>query len=412
MIQATTALRKIARLKKRIWVVQGGQGAGKTFAILLLLLNHAVSKPDREIIIASAELSKMRITVIKDFLKILRELGTVYNSADTLFRFPNGSFIKFIGLDKEDIGKGLRSHVVFINEANKINFETYRELTSRAERVIVDFNPNAEFWAHVEVITRPDADFLILTYKDNEYLSEQERKEIEIYQDKAYHNKDLKPRVDIESNIKSKYWHNKWQVYGLGVIGTNPNRIFFWEEIDDEAYHKIEATKYYGVDWGTVDPWAIGECKYYDGAFYVHELNHASENQLREQMTPDERAAVEKDEGIVPYMFTKLGIPKKNYVICDTNRPLKIQALFSGGWHNASGAPKMSGSILDGINILNDKKVYYTKSSANIKREQMNYSRQVDRYGIILEEPVDFDNHQMDWIRYVALFLKALGFIK
>ena len=69
----------------------------------------------------------------------------------TLYRFSNGSFIKFIGLDKADIGKGLRSDIVYINECNKVNFETYRELTSRAKRIIVDFNPNNKFWFHDEV---------------------------------------------------------------------------------------------------------------------------------------------------------------------------------------------------------------------------------------------------------------------
>ena len=60
---------------------------------------------------------------------------------ETLYRFPNGSFIRFLGLDKADVGKGLRSDVVFLNEGNKTNFETYREMTSRADRVIIDFNP-------------------------------------------------------------------------------------------------------------------------------------------------------------------------------------------------------------------------------------------------------------------------------
>lgn len=247
MIKPTKALRKIAQLKKRIWVIQGGQGAAKTFSILLLLANHARSQPNKEIFIASAELSKMRITVMKDFVKILREVG-IYDEvsiSDTLFRFGSGSFIKFIGLDKEDIGKGLRSDIVFINEANKVSFDTYRELTSRAKRVILDFNPNAEFWAHVEVVTRDDAEFLVLTYKDNEFLSYQELKEIERYKSLAYHDPTL-PTPDIPSNIKSKYWQNKWHVYGLGIIGTNPNRIFFWDQIPDEKYHAIQATKYLG----------------------------------------------------------------------------------------------------------------------------------------------------------------------
>lgn len=418
MIQATTALRKIARLKKRIWVIQGGQGAAKTFSILLLLINHAISKENKEIIIASSELSKMRITVIKDFIKILRELG-IYEQVwivDTLFRFRSGSFIKFIGLDKEDIGKGLRSDVVFINEANKVSFEAYRELTSRAKRVIIDFNPNSEFWAHVEVVTRDDAEFLILTYKDNEFLSYQELKEIERYMILAYHDPTL-PNPDIPSNVKSKYWQNKWHVYGLGIIGTNPNRIFFWDQIDDEVYEKLDVVKYYGVDWGTVDPWGILEAKYYDGGLYLHELNYKSENEIKEECTPEQLQKMynpqEADnQTLVKWYFSKLNIPKKSYIVCDNNRPMKILALHEAGYDYAIEAPKPPGSIVDGIDIVSSLRVYYTASSKNLKYEQENYSRMVDRYGIVLEEPEDTNNHLTDPTRYIALFLVLMGIIK
>ena len=106
MIQQTTSLRKIASLKKRVKVIQGGQGAGKTISILILLINHASSKPDKEILIISAELTKMRLTVIKDFVKVMKLAG-LYDDrnfiAGTLYRFPNGSFIKFLGLDSLQI---------------------------------------------------------------------------------------------------------------------------------------------------------------------------------------------------------------------------------------------------------------------------------------------------------------------
>jgi len=59
MMQPTTALRKISALKKKIVGVQGGQGAGKTFAILQLLCNHASSNPNKEIFVVSSELSKI-----------------------------------------------------------------------------------------------------------------------------------------------------------------------------------------------------------------------------------------------------------------------------------------------------------------------------------------------------------------
>jgi phage terminase large subunit len=433
MIQVTRALRRIASLKKRIWVIQGGQGAGKTFAILLILANHAASQNNKEIIVASSELSKMRLTVIKDFVKILRELGIFddVQITDTLFRFQSGSFIKFIGLDKEDIGKGLRSDIVFINEANKVPFDTYRELTSRAKRVILDFNPNSEFWAHVEVSTRDDAQFLILTYKDNEFLSIQEVKEIERYKLLAYHDPNI-DNPDTPFNIKSKYWQNKWHVYGQGIIGTNPNRIFFWEEIPDAQYLQLNATKYYGVDWGTVDPWGILEAKYYDGGLYLHELNYKSENQIKEECTPQELQKMynpqETDnQTLVKWFFAKLGINKKSYIVCDNNRPMKILALHEAGYDYSVEAPKPPGSIIDGIDLVSGLRVYYTSSSKNIKWEQENYSRLVDRYGIVLDEPEDKNNHcfsgdtlietidgkkRIDSITYHDLVLTSKGYRK
>lgn len=413
MIQQTTALRKLVKLRKRIWVVQGGQGAGKTIGILFIIINHASSTPNREIFIASKELSKMRITVIKDFIKIIKSIGIEVSSNDTLYRFASGSFIKFIGLDKEDIGKGLRSDLVFVNEANKVPFDTYRELTSRAKRIILDFNPNGEFWAHTEIVKRSDADFLTLTYTDNEHLSIEERTEIELYKTNAFYDPTLE-KYDIPTNIKSKYWKNKWDVYGRGVIGSNPNRIFFWDEIPDEDYRNIDAQTYYGVDWGVVDPWGIIEVKYYDGALYIHELNYKSENEIKELLPTDELIQISEDEdgGLVKWMFNKLNIDKTKYIICDNNRPLKISALQDAGFDYAIAAPKPPGSIIDGITLVNEIKVYYTSSSVNAKKEQENYSRLVDRYGIVLEEPEDKDNHICDPTRYVALFLKFMGIIK
>ena len=89
-MKATTALRKISALKKRIWGIQGGQGAGKTYSILQLLINHASNNPNKEIFIASDELSKMRITVIKDFLNIMKSFNLYENE-----RFTDGTLYRF-----------------------------------------------------------------------------------------------------------------------------------------------------------------------------------------------------------------------------------------------------------------------------------------------------------------------------
>lgn len=414
-MKPTTALRKIARLKKRNWVIQGGQGAGKTISILLLLANHAKGNPDKEIYIASSELTKMRQTVIKDFIKVLKSVG-IYDDrrfiGGTFYRFPNGSFIKFLGLDKEDIGKGLRSDIVFINEANKIPFDTYRELTSRAKRVIIDFNPNNKFWVHTEVLTRPDTDFLTLTFLDNEFLSQEERTEILMMRDKAYHDPNL-PDPDRDFNIKSKYWQNKWHIYGQGKTGSNPHRIFTWDEIPDIEYHKLKVNNYYGCDWGVVDPWGVLEAKYYDGALYLHELNYASENLIMQSLTPNEKMQVmAAPEGLVKWQFERIGVDKKREIVCDDNRPMKVMALREGGFDYAFTAAKGAGSIIEGIDLLEKLNVYYTASSKNLCAEQENYSRVVDKFGTVMEEPEDKNNHLIDPARYIAIYLRQEGIIK
>ena len=40
----------------------------------------------------------------------------------TEYTFGNGSVISFIGLDKDDVGKGLRCDILYINEANKTSY--------------------------------------------------------------------------------------------------------------------------------------------------------------------------------------------------------------------------------------------------------------------------------------------------
>jgi len=414
MLKETTALRKIMNLKTRIWGVQGGQGAGKTFAILWLICDYAYKNADKEIFIASAELTKMRITVIKDFKKIMRDLGYFDKSrfpGETLYVFGNGTFIKFLGLDKEDVGKGLRSDLMFVNEANKTNFETYRELTSRAKRVIVDFNPNSKFWYHREVATRSDCTHVSLTFKDNEYLSKEERDEILGYKEKGY---------DMDGNVINEYWANKWRIYGLGEVGGVEGRIFNWKPCEYKDYLKIDRQTFFYSDWGKSDPWAIGEVKYLDGELYVHERNYMSENEWRQALSVNQLKNIEgqdehgkTNEGLVTWRFNELAIPKNAYIVCDNNREEKILSVRDMGWDYAFAAVKGQGSIMAGIDVLQNLTVRYTDTSPNIEFEQENYQWDTDRFGDIIDgKPKDINNHHMDGIRYVASWLQSEGIIR
>lgn len=424
MLITTTALRKISSLRKRIKGIQGGQGASKTFSILMLLINHASSNPNKEIFIASDELSKMRITVIKDFKNIMKAFNLFRQGSfpdETLYRFPNGSFIRFIGLDKEDIGKGLRCDVMFVNEANKIKFDTYRELTSRAKQIFIDFNPNKEFWFHTEVMTRTDCDFIVLTYLDNEALGKEELSEIIGYKTKGYKSDGNGGfAVDEKGNliIVNSYWANKWLIYGEGVVGQVEGRIYNWEKIPYNQYLEIDKETYYGVDWGKVDPFAIVEVKYHDGALYVDQLNYASENELERTLGDIKIKQIkardnpeEGTDGLVNWLFDSLKIPTDKYITCDSNRPNKIRSLRRAGWeyaHSVGGKTDLENrvAVLSGLNI------YFTDRSVNIDYEQKNYCYDKDKHGTSLEKPVDQDNHTIDAIAYCVQNLFNMGIIK
>lgn len=390
-IQSTTSLRKICSLKKRIKVIRGGQGAGKTISILIILINHASSVKDREILIISEELTKMRLTVIKDFVTVMKLAG-LYNERDflagTLYRFPNGSFIKFIGLDKDDVGKGLRSHVAYFNEVNKCDRESYRQIASRAEVVYADYNPDASFFIDEDVIPGNDCDFLQLTFEDNELLNVTERQQILNYKERGY---------DSEGRVKDPYWANLWEVYGLGNIGNLQGAIFNnWEIIDElplikegRFKGKLECELIgYGLDWGfSSDPTGLLAVYKWNKDLIIDELIY--------------------DTGLTNSMLVthmdKLQIDKYKDIIADSSDPKSIADLQNMGYMNCYGAKKGPDSIQFGINKLQEYKIWITARSKNAIKEFRNYKWEVDRNGKSTGKPIDAHNHIIDPLRYVAI---------
>jgi phage terminase large subunit len=380
MIQKTTSLLKIASLKKRIKVIRGGQGAGKTISILILLINHAASKPNREILILSAELTKMRLTVIKDFVKLMRLIG-IYDEnrflAGTLYRFQNGSFIKFIGLDKSDVGKGLRSDVAYFNEVNKIDFESYRQVASRAGQVYADYNPDAEFYIDTDVINREDCDFLQLTFRDNELLSESERNEILMYEKNGY---------NPDGSIKNEYWANLWNVYGLGNIGNLQGVIFNnWTKCD--SIPKDADFIAYGMDWGfTSDPTTLTAVYRYNKDLYLDELIY-------------ETGLTNSD---IIIKLQQLGVTRQQVIVADSAEPKSIEDIRRAGYR-IEAAKKGADSIRNSIDTLQQQKLFITARSVNAIKEANSYRWATDNTGKNLNVPEDKNNHFWDSVRYVAL---------
>lgn len=404
----TTAFYKIQTLLKnnsRVFVIQGGQGASKTISLLMLIIDLGFRTKDKKISIVSDELSKMKRTVVRDFLNILKdwnmyELGN-WNKSENIYTFPDGSFVEFLGLDMHDVGKGMRRDVVYFNEANKIKLDAYIQVASRSKINLIDFNPDSLFWGH-DLIN--DNNFVQLDFTHNEYLPKEEVESILEYKKKGYNE---------DGTVKNEYWANRWNVYGLGNVGSVEGRIYFWNQIQYTDFLNINSPIYYGVDWGSVDPFAVVMAKYYDGNLYVHEINYASENEIRTRLNTTELHQINgaTNDGLVTWLFTKWGVQKDKPIICDSNRPNKIFTLRQAGWEQAVAISNKS-KLIDRVTTMQNINIYYTNESKHIDFEQRSYCYEKDKFGKSLEVPTDKNNHTIDAISYIVQHLFNTGVIK
>ena len=369
----TNALIKISKVVQDndMAIIQGGQGAGKTIAILMLLIDYCFNNQKKEVTICSSELSKLKGTAINDFVKILKDWNifniSEWNKSEMVYRFHSGSFIEFIGLDKSDVGKGRRRDFVFINETNKVNIQSFTDITARAKKVICDFNPDAYFYLHdLKTLTN----FISLTFKDNNFLSQKEINNILEYYNRGYFP---------DGTVKNAYWANKWKIYGLGEVGSLDGVIFNNYQIINHLPTDARLIGY-GVDFGySNDPTAIVEVYQYNGKRIVNELCYQKEL---------------SNSQIAKLITTK--VP----AYCDSAEPKSIAELKHFGV-NAKAVSKGKDSINFGIQIMQEQDYLITESSKNLINELSRYTWAVDkRTGEKLNVPIDNWNHIIDGLRY------------
>lgn len=382
----TTAIKKLRTLNKRVKKVPGGTSAGKTFGILPILIDTATKTPNLEISVVSESIPHLKRGAIKDFKKIMRSTGRWridgWHGTDLRYTFANNSYIEFFSADQEDKVRGPRRNILYINECNNISFETYHQLAIRTDiEIWLDYNPTHEFWIHTELQDDEDTETLILTYKDNEALSESLVKEIEKALQKGFHDPQAKDLFN-DKNIKSKYWSNWWKVYGLGLIGSLDGVIFSnWSQIDSippEA--KIFS---YGMDFGfTNDPTTLVAVYKWNEKLIIDELIYQT------KLLNSDIIRMCKD-------LTDM----QTYIIADSAEPKSIQEINNAGIR-IKAANKGKDSINHGIDLLQQYELLITSRSTNLIKEFRNYTWDVDKQGNKLNKPIDAFNHGIDGLRY------------
>ena len=369
MYQETTAVTKILKLTKRIRIVCGGTGAGKTIAILMWLIDCAQSHKDLTISVVSESFPHLKRGSIRDFLNIMEEFKrfeeTRWNKTDYIYQFSSGSKIEFFSADQPGKVRGPRRDILFINEANNISYETYTQLEVRTKKLIfLDFNPVSEFWVYTDIVGKQDCDFITLTYRDNEALDPQ------IVQ-------------AIEARKGNKNW---WLVYGEGQLGVSEGRIYSdWQTID-EVPHEARLERY-GVDFGySNDPTAIVALYKYNNGYIVDQIAY--------------------QKGLSNKQIADLLMNQPNaLVVADSAEPKSIDEIMSYGI-SIVGSQKGQGSVLQGIQYVQQQRISVTKRSLDVLKEYRNFLWQTDKEGKIINEPEIIWKHAMDAISYGMNSLK------
>ena len=361
-------------MKSRIKVIQGGTSASKTFSILAILIDRAIKTPNLEISIVSESIPHLRRGANKDFLKIMKETGrfipTHYNKTLLRYEFTNGSYIEFFSADDESRLRGARRNILYINECNNINYDAYLQLSIRTDGdIYLDYNPTSKFYVHTEILGQPDTQLLVLTYKDNEALSDEIVKQLEANREKAK---------------TSTYWENWCRVYLDGEIGQVEGTIFTDFNIIDKIPEDARLLGY-GLDFGfSQDPAALIAIYKYNDELVVDEVVYQT------GLLNSELSNIMKQSGV------------KGEIFADSAEPKSIQELKRYG-HQVKPVEKGKDSVNYGIQILQQKRMLVTRRSTNILDEFSKYLWKKNRDGGYEKTPIDAYNHACDALRYVAM---------
>lgn len=363
-MKVVTATKKLAILRKRIRAIAGGTSASKTYSIIGLLIDYAQAEDGKVISIVSESMPHLRKGAMRDFLMIMQDHGyfkrDLWDKTNSTYNFESRSIIEFFSVDSWERVKGARRDVLFINEANHISYNAYTQMEVRTKEIIwLDWNPESEFWYYTEIKPVIDHDFVTLTYLDNDAL-------------------DQRIIDSIESRRNNKNW---WKVYGLGQLGEVEGRIFTGWEIIKEIPHEARLERY-GLDFGYAnDPSALVAIYYWNGGYIIDELL------FRIKMANREIADL-------------INTLPKALIVADSAEPKSIDEMKDDYRINIVGATKGQGSVTQGIQYVQDQKIFMTQRSVNLIKEYRNYLWETDKEGNIINEPQKFMNHTMDAVRY------------
>ena len=350
---------------------KGGTRSSKTWSVLQLLhLTCVNSEKPLVISCVAATLPMVKRGMVRDFKQMLIAESewdeNAFNKSECTYSYPNGCIVEFFGVDNASKVHGSARDILFVNEAQTIPREIFRQLDIRTrKKVIIDFNPVRKFWGETEFVG--DRYITIRsTYKDNPYLT--------------------KEQVGaIEKNKKDANW---WRVYGEGETGGVEGNVYPSYEVIEDMPDTFTG-RCLGLDFGFVnDPTAIVDIRFQGWDLYVDLLCY--ETGLL-------------NASIADYLTSNM--LHRLITVCDNAEQKSIVELQQRRI-KAIPCVKGKGSVAGGIAQVKQFKLHVTKRSVKLLDELDNYKwikdESTDTY---TNEAIDAWNHALDALRYGVDYL-------
>ena len=371
-----------------VQVFFGGSSSGKSYFICQKIVIDNLNGANW--LVCRNVANTIRRSTFNEIKKAISNMGLSryyrINSTDMLItNVLNGRQIMFAGLDDPEKIKSISPaddvlHRVFVEEATEIKRDAYMQLKKRlrgkssiSKHIIFAFNPILKsHWIYQEFFgkwqddknTYEDSDLMILktTYKDNLYLTADDKRLLEDETDPYYYN-----------------------VYSLGNWGILGHVIFKNWRVEDLSDRVKQFDHIYnGLDFGYAsDPNAIIRL-------------HLDKTRKKIYIFDEWYQAGMSDDELLRVCRNMIG---REYITCDSAEPKTIDFLANNNI-NAIGAVKGADSINRGIRWLQDYEIIVDVHCQNFKNEIEQYHWQEDKNGVAMAKAADVNNHLIDALRY------------
>lgn len=375
--------------QNRYQIYYGGSSSGKSFSLAQRTVLDVLNGKRNYLIVRNVQ-NTIRRSCLNEITKAISSFKVAdyfdINKTDlTITCKLNKKQILFAGLDDPEKIKSITPidgviTDIWVEEATECDYKAIKQLDKRLrgrskakKRLTLSFNPILrDHWLYKEYfsiweddktyVEKEDVSILKTTYKDNQFLTDDDIKALENETDPYY-----------------------YKVYTLGNWGTLGAVIFKnWKVKDFSDIEKTFDNYRHGIDWGFAD----------DPFAYIK--SHLDKTRKKLYICDEIEAIGLLNEESAPQVKEKAGTSK---VICDSAEPKSI-AEFKNLRVNAKAAKKGPGSIEYGIKFLQGLEIIIHPRCQSFRNEISKYKYKEDKNGNILPIPVDKDNHLIDALRY------------